>query len=216
MKKLMIVLAPLVMLLASCGMSQEEKLRYSAKSGNAAEALFGESAITLPTALNLNTISPVDSFTVPALKKSFDPKELINESGGIANFYIFSSFQKILDDFKPVMLDTYPMNIKIWETVKSTTDLEIFAQIRTEPMSETEFVKLFVYLISKQPNGEPGKLLTSGYANIFHVRTSSGASVALYAGWGSVSERWYVHARGLDSWDGGERVFSRGNEPLDS
>ncbi len=65
-------------------------------------------------------------------------------------------------------------------------------------------------LLTKQPNGESGTLLTNGYANIFYVRDAKGVLWAVGAYW--YSGGWRVDAYSVESpdeWHGGDQVFSR-------
>jgi len=64
-------------------------------------------------------------------------------------------------------------------------------------------------LISKQPNGKQGALLTNGYANIFYVHDINGVLRAVRVCWGGYG--WSVVAYSVeypDEWSADDRVFS--------
>ena len=170
---------------------------------------------TLPTAtepVSVGSIKLIGSVEIPAIKQGFDPKELLSTKKGkaIANFYHLRNFEEFLYDNSDKIASCPSFKLNIYQTIRSTTDYEIMSQTKAKPLSETEFFVALVYLISKQPNAEPGILLTSGYANIFHVGLKSGAAVAASAGWRSWNVGWDLDARDLGKWIDGPLVFSRG------
>jgi hypothetical protein len=70
--------------------------------------------------------------------------------------------------------------------------------------SESEFVACLDQMISKQPNGEEGDLLTNGYWNIFYV-----AGCVVSVDWSSGRREWDVCAWSLGDgrWLAGYRAF---------
>ncbi|HEY4497511.1 MAG TPA: hypothetical protein VJC20_02020 [Candidatus Paceibacterota bacterium] len=84
-------------------------------------------------------------------------------------------------------------------------------EIRTELGSTHEETALSYLweLLTKQPNGESGVLLTNGYANIFYIRSAAGTLWAVYASWND--DGWYVNAYSVEyplRWNAGGQVFS--------
>jgi len=65
-------------------------------------------------------------------------------------------------------------------------------------------------LLKKQSNDEESGLLTNGYANIFHIKDSSGVLRAVSVGWSDAG--WSVNASSVghpSDWSAGSRVFAR-------
>lgn len=73
--------------------------------------------------------------------------------------------------------------------------------------SETDVCAIVAALIEKQPKGEEGVLLNSGYANFFYT-----PSLVVDVRW--LDGRWYVRGwyRGDRGWDAGRRAFSPATE----
>lgn len=91
--------------------------------------------------------------------------------------------------------------------VRNSLDEGIIAELGST--RETDIAALF-HLMSQQPNGEDGVLLTNGYANIFYCKDASGSLCAVYAVWDG--DGWDVDVDRVDGpgpWVGGRRVFSR-------
>ncbi|NTU67116.1 MAG: hypothetical protein HGB08_04310 [Candidatus Moranbacteria bacterium] len=92
---------------------------------------------------------------------------------------------------------------------ESSRDIPIISELGGEDQAETMLGVIFS-LMSKQPNGEDGVLLSNGYANIFYVRDDVQVLWAVGVGWGG--DGWRVNAysvAGTNGWDGAYRVFSR-------
>jgi len=88
-------------------------------------------------------------------------------------------------------------------------DAEILADLGGEAAAEVTLAGVYE-LLKFQPRGENGALLVTGFANIFYVRDKGGVLRAVDVYWSGVG--WYVRARSVedpDSWDAGNRVFSR-------
>ena len=93
---------------------------------------------------------------------------------------------------------------------RSELDGPIMAELGDET-SETTLAAVYA-LIERQANGEPGPLLTNGYANIFYVRDANGVLRAVRVYWHAYDRGWGVHARSVSypyGWNDGNRVFSR-------
>ncbi len=94
---------------------------------------------------------------------------------------------------------------------RSSVDGPIIAELGGEEKAETTLAEVFA-LMSAQPNGENGALLTNGYANIFYVRNAKGVLRAVRVGWDADDGGWDVYAFSVadpSSWGGGRLVFSR-------
>lgn len=90
---------------------------------------------------------------------------------------------------------------------KNSLDMPIMAELGNG--TETTLANVW-QMLKKQANGEKGKLLTNGYANIFYVRDAKGVLWAVSVDWGgdgwSVGTYSVAHPFG---WSGGRQVFSR-------
>ncbi len=92
---------------------------------------------------------------------------------------------------------------------RQSVDGPIITELGGEAKAETTLTEVW-YLMSLQPNGEAGVLITNGWANIFYVPDSAGVLRAVGVYW--LGRGWIVNAFEVsnpDSWDEGDRVFSR-------
>lgn len=90
---------------------------------------------------------------------------------------------------------------------KDSLDTPIMDELGS--MTETTLANVW-QLLKKQANGEKGKLLTNGYANIFYVRDTKGVFWVVFVRW--LSGDWSVGARSvghLVEWGECSQVFSR-------
>ena len=98
---------------------------------------------------------------------------------------------------------------------ESSLDGPIIAELGGEAKAETTLSEIHT-LMAKQPNGEQGKLLINGYANIFYVRDITGVLRAVSVYW--YGDGWDVYAdsiSGPSRWDDGFQVFSRNSHILE-
>jgi len=194
----------------SCGTSDSEKMTYQSNAQKTLKESFGEEGTVQASIPDVKTIQLVDSVFIPPLQ-TLDVKKCFStdKKEGIANFYHWSNYNDWLYEKSGPIENLPGFMLYIYQTTQTTTDREILGQTGGVLLSEAELHQAWAYLISKQPNAEPGKLTTS-YWNIFHVKLESGATVAAYAYWPSAYDEWYLRARELDGWLGGDLVFSRG------
>ncbi len=92
---------------------------------------------------------------------------------------------------------------------KSSVDGPIIAELGGEKVAETTLAEIYA-MMEKQPNGEAGALLNTGWANIFYVRDINGTLRAVGVSWRGLG--WDVGAYSVgnpDEWNDGHRVFSR-------
>ncbi len=119
------------------------------------------------------------------------------------------------DNFKKFFLGKTEENILACElTVRALERDSLDADIRRELTPEREETALahFYELLSKQPKGEDGTLLTNGNWNIFYIKDTNGKLWAVHAVWDSSYGGWYVRALSVEylyGWSAGHRVFSR-------
>ncbi len=97
--------------------------------------------------------------------------------------------------------------LRISKLKKNSLDASILAELGSK--AETTLANIWE-LLKKQTNGESGKLLTNGYANIFYVRDSKGVLWAVRVRWHG--DGWCVNAYSVGDprgWFEGFQVFSR-------
>ena len=201
--KILMILAVVMTALMSCGTSQEEKIQLT---NNAAEL-----QVKMPA--NIESIRFIDSVFIPAVQKEFDPKIVFSteKEKTFSNFSHWEGFEKMLYNDASKVGPTAGFWLKIYQTTKTTTDLEILSQTGGKILSESEFFQALYYLASSQPNGNSGKMLVKHYGNIFHVKNKHGVAVSAYPFWSSVSGAWLLCAYEFGGWNRGLLVFSRGN-----
>lgn len=149
----------------------------------------------------------ITSVTVPSVKQfaavdHFKHGEIVER----VKCYLWSNFSrhfggKIEEDMEECV-------IRVHELLKSSRDLGIRSEIGEE-REETKLAHLW-HLLTLQPNGEKGTLLTNGYANIFYIRGTENILWAVVAYW--YGDEWNlcaVSVGSLDEWLGGIRVCSR-------
>lgn len=115
------------------------------------------------------------------------------------------------DNFQAVFLGQVEENVeratlRIHRLAQDTLDAPILVALGTK--AATSLTQIWE-LLTRQPSGESGSLLTNGFANIFYVRNAAGVLWAVGAGWGGGG--WGVDARSVGGprrWGAGGQVFS--------
>ncbi len=108
-------------------------------------------------------------------------------------------------------ISSFNLSLKQTKLTKAMLDSEILSELGDpKPFTPSEFAAIIRELISKQPQGEDGPLLTNGYANIFYVKLEDERVVAVCADWHFYYRLWSLNANDLDGrrWHGGHCVFS--------
>lgn len=149
----------------------------------------------------------VTSVTVPEVKQfkaadHFKHGEVVE---GV-KCYPWDNFQKHFGS--KMEEDVEGCDIHIHSLLTSARDLHIRAEIGEE-REETKLAHLW-YLLTLQPNGKKGALITNSYANVFYIRDTENVLWAVIARWRG--GEWYLSASSVgdpDRWDGGDRVCSR-------
>ncbi len=109
-------------------------------------------------------------------------------------------FLQKVEDGRGAVLRTFVLR-------KSSRDAEIIAELNIR--HETKLSDLWC-LLTLQPNGETGTLLTDGVPNIFYIRDSDGVLGAVDAVWGGAG--WEIGANSVEGpsqWLTGRQVISR-------
>lgn len=141
----------------------------------------------------------VDSFT----KTSFF-------TNGPMKLRFWDNFTSWILSAIPKIIPAYTGTLSSFTLTKNMYDKDILAELgNPTPFTVSEFAAIIKDLLTKQPTGNPGDLLTNGRANIFYVKLEDERTVAVRVYWSADLREWYCHAFGLDDggWDGGDRVF---------
>ena len=236
----------LTVILYSCETSDREKVSYTKESQNALRELFTDTA----NHYKFNYLGPTDtisllrgyqfhppvsteslkfigSIQIPSLRNGFDPKKLLSTNKGtrgraIAKFLHTENFEDYLFDNAKRIDSCRTFKLDIYQTLKNITDEGIRYETEAHPLSEVEFSTAWVYLFSKQPNGEADTLLTNGDCNVFYVDLDARATavisadpnayrVAAFATWNSSQDAWKLSSNVLGERKKGQLVFLRGN-----
>ena len=159
--------------------------------------------------LNPSLLELVGTVTVPAISPFIAREKFVVDTSKGAH----AKVAYLGDNFKAWFLEKIEKPIA--ETVLRYAKLTRWAlddEIRKEIGAEREETTLSqIYtLLKKQPNGEPGVLLSNGYANIFYVNDAGGILRAVRVHWRG--DGWYVYADFVTDpggWRVGYQVFSR-------
>lgn len=154
-----------------------------------------------------NLLQIVEKKIEVVTSKAIDPKEFFQDRKGL---YIWSDFKtRIVAKAKP-MKAGMKYKISSSKLLKFAYDEDIEAELpKKHIFTESEVCTLIAELISKQPDGQEGILLNTGYANIFYT-----PAFVVRVGWSSGGEGWGVYAWERDGhWSDRNRVFSPATVP---
>lgn len=154
---------------------------------------------------------PTDPATTSALPRagkfmaSEHFKETASSNAGVKISWLGATFrqrflQKVEDDESGAILRNFVLR-------RSSRDAEIIAELSIP--DETKLGDLWC-LLTLQPNGESGALLTNAVPNVFYIRDIDGILGAVDAVWGGAG--WEIGASSVDSprqWLPGRQVISR-------
>lgn len=133
--------------------------------------------------------------------EEFDPKEYYQNREGL---YVWSSFNsRILAKTSPVEKGK-EFSLASFNLIENASDEEIEAGLPEQHLfDESDACAVIAGMIAKQPKGEEGDLLNTGYANLFYT-----PSFVVSVHWGG--GRWRVDSWGRDGddWSADGRVFS--------
>lgn len=134
----------------------------------------------------------------------FNPQEFFKDREGL---FVYSSFnERILEKASIVSAGT-KFELSSFKLTKSAEDEEIEKELPEKHIfSESDVCAIIAELISKQPKGEEGTLLNTGYWNLFYTE-----SFVVYVGWRD--DEWCARAwtRGDFAWVDGRSIFSPAN-----
>lgn len=149
---------------------------------------------------------------IPISSVSFSKEEFFDSKLGV-KIYIGGNFDNWI---KPELSEKIPAfngNLASYKLTKNMYDSEIRSEIGEDQVFTPDEAMAIVFtIISKQPNGETGDFLNTGYANILYVRLQNGEVVSMGVSWYSGDREWRLNSNRLDEdgrWLGGGRVFSR-------
>ncbi len=165
------------------------------------QVVDGLAEIVVPKLLKL-----LRTVSVPACRKFSARSTFGAPKPAIKLWYLGDNFKK---NFLPKVEKNIPATeLTVSELTMTSVDGPILAELGSK--AETSLFH-FWYLLSQQPNGEPGVLLTNGYTNIFYIKDVNDTRWAVRADWYTV-HGWRVIADsvgGPDGWGAGNQVFSR-------
>jgi hypothetical protein len=158
-----------------------------------------------------HSLEPADPPTTSALPRveQFVAREHFNEDfsphAEVKIYWLGATFrqrflQKVEDDGDGAILRTFILR-------KSSRDAEIIAELNLH--HETKLSDLWC-LLTVQPKGETGTLLTNAVPNVFYIRDIDGVLGAVDAVWGGAG--WEIGASSVESpsqWLAGRQVISR-------
>ena len=166
------------------------------------DALMGSDNLSLK---NLKFINNILVKTPSFSKDSFFGKN------GPVQFHFWDNFtNKVLKNI-PNEIAGFEGSLTQTQLTKGMYDREILSELgNPKPFTPEEFGAVISHLLTKQPNGENGNLLTNGYANIFYVQLED-RLVAVFVRWLSDYREWGFDAYAVDGtgWFDGRCVFSR-------
>ena len=148
---------------------------------------------------------------IPATSQKFVAKDhfKLKKDGGICSWF-GSNFQTwFLEGESKIEEPIEEQELGFHKLTKNSVDGPIIEELGGKAKAETTLQEVFA-LISKQPKGEEGDLLTDGYANIFYVRDKENALRAVGVYWRD--DGWLVYAYSVEDpggWHAGYQVFSR-------
>lgn len=131
------------------------------------------------------------------------PQEFFNTRTGL---FVWNDFkEKIVSKAEKVPMP-FSATLNLFKLTENATDKAIENSLPEKHLfTESEVCAIITDLISKQPKGERGALLSDGNWNLFYT-----SSCVVGVGWGRFHGRWGVGAweRGDGRWGAGRRVFS--------
>ncbi len=140
--------------------------------------------------------------------KEFVAKDVFKPNNlGRIKFWLGNNFQtQLLGKIEKNVPDA---KLAISVLAKSSKNMPIMAELGDQ--AETALAYLYE-LISRQPRGEVGPLLTDGRANIFYIRDANSQFWVVYTSWFSTRREWCLDARFVEypyPWYGGRQVVSQ-------
>ncbi|MDP2704670.1 MAG: hypothetical protein Q8P01_05725 [bacterium] len=154
-------------------------------------------------------LRPVGEVQLPARTEPFDPKVFFRTREGL---WVWDKFvDRVLSVVNPTEA-ALEATLQSFDLVLPASDKKIRAELPEGHAFDDAgvFSANLAGMIGRQPNGEQGDLLTSGYANIFYVRGLGDEVFAVDVDWDSHVRGWRVVAGSLGHfrWGAGRRVFS--------
>ncbi len=157
---------------------------------------------------NPNLLTLTGTIKVRLARKFIARKFFTMENASVAIAYVGENFAASFLRKTEERADS-EISLRYHTLARASVDGPIIAELGGEAKAETTLAEIAA-LMTKQAHGEPGALLTNGYANIFYVRNAVGVVCAVDLYW--CSDGWIVGARsvaGPNAWNAGCRVFSR-------
>lgn len=131
------------------------------------------------------------------------------EKNGVTNFWFSDEFKSKILAVASAIINPVAITLEKCKLSKDMYDSAIMIELGNPPAFSVDSCLAYLKeLISKQPKGEIGELLTNGYSNIFYVKLEDRV-VVVGARWGD--GEWDLYCREFDGygeWDADDQVFS--------
>src|SRR3989344_9202146 len=136
-----------------------------------------------------NILAPYRQLTVGPLTEPFNPHVVFQTREGL---WVSPQFtDRILSVVRDVAKRESATSLQSFTLVKDALDTQIRAGLPENHLVEPWQIAA---LITKQPKGEEGDLLTNGYANLFYVKGKAEQVFVVHVHWFAGNREWYVNA----------------------
>lgn len=165
---------------------------------------------TAAPAEKLKLLESVATVPVTATTRFVAADRFVADTSKKAKVKIAFAWDNFKNNFVPkVETDIQAGELKIHKLLRDSLDKPIIAELGAN--HETYLADLWAMLL-EQPNGEKGKLLVNGRANIFYIRDVEGVLWAVSVGWGPAYGGWVLCPDSVSfpaPWDADDQVVSR-------
>lgn len=134
---------------------------------------------------------------------AYDPAELKTRKG----LWVSDDFVRLVRSKAKPVINLGSLSLHSRELTRNAYDREIAPELGEKHIfDESEVCARIEQMTSKQPGGEEGDLLNTGYANLFYL-----AGCVVYVYWYADVREWRVRTWKLGGgyWRAGDRAFSR-------
>ncbi len=147
---------------------------------------------------------------IPSIK-GFDPKKVFSDKiseYSIANFYYNSNYKNWFYNGLADIPNMKATKLKMWRTTRMSKDFEMKYFISKNSLNEQQFYQALAVFICRQPNGEPGTLITENGSNFFSCLKNDGEFIFVSVLWNRDLGRWHLCAVIPETWEEGCYIFT--------
>lgn len=147
-------------------------------------------------------------FSAVELTARHDPRQFYQTKAGL---YVWSDFvDRIVAVASPSEAGRTFKKAAFWKLTQNATGETLMRARPKNVWTATDFCAWLSVKLAKQPSGENGELLNTGWANLFLVEGVNRGAFVVDVVWDSGYRGWLVGAWRLgDGWDSGDRFASR-------